>query len=332
MRIRLAVIGAGLFVQDAHLPSLAALADDFEVVAIGARRLESAKRAASALSYPVEATDDIDALLARPDIDAVDIAVPMAATPELVRKALESGKHVFSEKPIALDPATARSLISLNQRAAGQIWMVGENWRIEPAFVRAAALIASGVIGTPRVAQWTNFASLNREDRYYTTEWRRSAANDAGLIVDGGVHHAAVLRLVLGEVDSVTATLALQRPDLPPYDTIAATLRFRSGAVGSYLVTYAYPAPWNSPLIIVADAGTLKVDTKSLELTSASGSVTETFSSAYFAVQDELRLFAEAVRTGRPGVNGPEEALADLLLVDAMMRAARHGAAVDVAR
>jgi predicted dehydrogenase len=209
--------------------------------------------------------------------------------------------------------------------------MVAENWRLEPAFMRTAQLIAEGAIGKPRVAQWTNFAALRPGDRYYATEWRRSAANDSGLILDGGVHHAAVLRMILGEAASVSATTALQRPDLPPYDTVAATIIFRSGAVGGYLVSYAYQAPWPSPLLVVGDAGAIKVDTRGLELTRDGETVAETFSSGHFAVEDEFRLFAEAIRSGRLDHNPPEAALADVGLVEAIMLAARSGTRVAIA-
>jgi predicted dehydrogenase len=283
------------------------------------------------LPYPAEATDDLAALLGRADIDAFDLAVPIAAMPGLLERTLATGKHVFSEKPIAPDSDIGRSLIALHRHNRGQVWMVGENWRLEPAFMRAARLVAGGAIGRPRVAQWTNFAALRPADRYYATAWRRSAANESGLILDGGVHHAAVLRMILGEAASVSAVTALQRPDLPPYDTVAATITFRSGVVGGYLVSYAYEAPWPSPLLVVGDAGAIKVDTRGLELTRNGETVAETFSSAHFAVEDEFRLFADAVRSGRLHHNPPEEALADVGLVEAIMLAARGGTRVVIA-
>jgi predicted dehydrogenase len=329
--IRIAVVGSGLFVQDAHMPSLLALAGDYRIVAVCSRTRDGAAKAAAMLPYPAEATDDLAALLGRSDIDAFDLAVPIAAMPGLLEKALASGKHVFSEKPIAPDTDIGRSLIALHRRNPGQVWMVGENWRLEPAFMRAAQLVADGAIGRPRVAQWTNFAALRPTDRYYATAWRRSAANEAGLILDGGVHHAAVLRMVLGEAASVSATTALQRPDLPPYDTVAATIAFRSGAIGGYLVSYAYGAPWPSPLLVVGDAGAIKVDTRGLELTQNGETVAETFASAHFAVEDEFRLFADAIRSGRLQHNPPEAALADVGLVEAIMLAARSGTRVVIA-
>lgn len=328
--IRIAVVGSGLFVQDAHIPSLLALSGDYRIVALCSRTREGAAKAAAMLPYPAEATDDLDALLGRGDIDAFDLAVPIAAMPGLIEKALGSGKHVFSEKPIAPDTDTGRSLIALHRRQPGQIWTVAENWRVEPAFVRAAELVADGAIGRPRVAQWTNFAALRPQDRYYATAWRRSAENEAGLILDGGVHHAAVLRMILGEAASVSAVTALQRPDLPPFDTVAATITFRSGAVGGYLVSYAHEAPWPSPLLVVGESVAIKVDTRSLELTRNGETTVETFSSAHFAVEDEFRLFAEAIRSGRLTHNPPEEALADVALVDAIMLSARSATRVAI--
>ena len=84
-------------------------------------------------------------------------------------------------------------------------------------------------------------------------------------------------------------------------------------------------------LLVVGDAGAIKVDTRGLELTRNGETVAETFSSAHFAVEDEFRLFAEAIRSGRLQHNPPEAALADVGLVEAIMLAARSGTRVVIA-
>ena len=330
--IRIAVIGAGLFVEDTHLPSLLALRDDFTVVAIASRRPESAARLAATMPCPVESTTDVDALLARPEIDAVDIAVPIAATAELVHKALSSGKHVISEKPVAASSQEARSLLALHRTKPGQVWLVAENWRLEPAFRAAAASMRAGAIGAPKIVQWTNYAGLMPDERYYTTTWRRSAENDSGFILDGGVHHVAVLRLVVGEIAEIRAEVALQRADLPPFDTVAATLRFENGAVGTYLTTYAYQAPFPSALHVVGDKGSLSVDTKRLVVHTPAGEAVRNFDSAHHGVQDGFAAFAGAIASGRVTDHDPEEAIRDVLVVEALMESARAATGVAPAK
>ncbi len=330
--IRIAVVGAGLFVEDTHLPSLLALRDAFTVVAIASRRPEPAARLAATMPYAVESTADVDALLARPDIDAVDVAVPIAATADIVAKALASGKHVISEKPVAASSQQARALLALHRTKPGQVWLVAENWRLEPSFRAAAACVRDDAIGAPRIVQWTNYAGLMPDERYYTTSWRRSAENDSGFILDGGVHHAAVLRLVVGEIAEIRAEVALQRPDLPPFDAVAATLRFANGAVGTYLTTYAYQAPFPSALHVVGDRGSLSVDPKRLVLHTSAGETARDFASAYHGVQDGFAAFAGAIASGRITDHDPVEAIRDLLVIEALMESARAATGVAPAK
>ena len=329
-RIRIGLIGAGLFVEDTHLPAILALDQRYEIVAVASRTQDSATRLAAKIPYPVEATTDVDGILDRGDIDAVDIAVPIGAMSGILRKALASDKHVFSEKPLAPTREIAEDLLALDARNGKGIWMVAENWRMEPAFLQAARLIEAATIGKPQFVCWQVFAGLEKSDRYYSTQWRRSPENAAGFLLDGGVHHAATLRLVLGEVSEVTAVTALQREDLPPFDTICATLLFENGAVGSYQVTYAYQAPWSSALRIVGDKGCISVDTRRLELTRDGITEVTSFESRHFAVHDELMVFADAIEAGRLTQNTPSEALMDLMLIEAMLSSARSGKRVSL--
>jgi predicted dehydrogenase len=135
-RIRLALIGAGIFMRDAHLPALLRLSDRFEIVAVHSRTPESTAALIERIGASVEPIADVDALLARADIDAVDMVLPIPAQAAVLAQVLASGKHVISEKPIAPDNATARALIELQRQHPAQVWMVAENWRYEEAYVR----------------------------------------------------------------------------------------------------------------------------------------------------------------------------------------------------
>ena len=80
---------------------------------------------------------NLDALLARPDIAAVAIALPITLQPSIIRKALAAGKHVLSEKPVGRDVATGLELIKdyeENYKPKGLIWRIAENYEVEPAY------------------------------------------------------------------------------------------------------------------------------------------------------------------------------------------------------
>lgn len=118
------------------------------LAAIAVRRAEGAADVAATLG--VEVTD-VGALLAREDIDAVAIAVPPEAHRALVAEALDAGKHVFVEKPLALSTADALALKAV-AAAAGKVLMVGHIMRHNPAFARLMEMARAGAVGAIRRA------------------------------------------------------------------------------------------------------------------------------------------------------------------------------------
>ncbi|MEZ4729310.1 MAG: Gfo/Idh/MocA family oxidoreductase [Caldilineaceae bacterium] len=258
MPIRLAVIGAGIFARDAHLPSLRNLAAQFEIVAVYSRTAATAQAFAAAIGPTVQVYTNLDALLLAPDIDAVDIVLPIPVMPPIVTQALASGKHVISEKPLAPNVATCRQLLAAYQRQ-GQVWMVAENWRYESAYVKAAALVKSGAIGKPLTCQLALYLPMLPGSKYFESRWRRSSEFTGGTLMDGGVHHISVLRMIVGEIVTVQAVATRASTVFATNDTLSATLAFANGALGSYLVTYAVGAPWAANLDVVGDRGALRV-------------------------------------------------------------------------
>ncbi|HXF60994.1 MAG TPA: Gfo/Idh/MocA family oxidoreductase, partial [Caldilineaceae bacterium] len=193
--VRLALIGAGVFARDAHVPSLLRHPDRFHIAAIYSRNLANAQALAQQIPYPVAASDDLAGLLAQPEIEAVAVLLPIPAMPTVIRQALAAGKHVLSEKPIAATLAEGQALLAYyehQKRHPGQVWMVGENWRYEEAFQRAAALARSGALGEVLTCHWPIFTPINERSKYYHTTWRRDRSVPGGFVLDTGVHHVAV--------------------------------------------------------------------------------------------------------------------------------------------
>jgi predicted dehydrogenase len=329
--IRLAIVGAGIFARDAHTPVLLALRDRFQVVAVYSRRPESAAALAEKYPYPVAVATDLPALLARDDLDAVDLTLPIPVMPEAVMTALDAGKHVISEKPVAPDVATAHALLDHSARYPRQVWMVAENYRYEPVFVRAAELVQSGAIGTPRMVTWVHHGFVTPDNKYYGTEWRQKGAFPGGYLLDGGVHNIAALRLILGEIAAVSAVSAAFRADLPPADTLNAALVFASGCTGMYSITHAVGAPWDPTLDIAGEGGTLRIGRGRIELTR--GGETEVIEvPSERGIEGEFAAFADAIRGGDVHRNTPQQAAQDVAVIEAMLRSGATGQRVDVAR
>ena len=326
--VRIALVGAGIFTRDAHVPAIQALGDQIEVVAVYSRTQSSTDAVAALFDHPVDTYTDLDALLKRNDIEAVDVTLPIPLIPDVVRQALRAGKHVISEKPMAPSVAEGRALIDFYADHRDKVWMVAENWRYHDVTHKAAALIKEGRIGNPVMVTWHEAVAIGADNKYFNTAWRKTGDFQGGFILDGGVHRAAALRALLGEVASVSGFSRQIRPELPPVDT----LRFESGALGVYTITYGGDAPWTPVLDIVGDRGAMRISRyETIDLESG-GQTEEIHPISGSDIQAELAAFAHSVRTGEPHLNTPEEGLLDVALMEAMLRAGESGEIVVPAR
>jgi predicted dehydrogenase len=142
--IRIALLGAG-GMAGAHAAAYAELHD----VAIRAVVGRTARRASAlAQRHGATATTDVAAVLSDPEVDAIDVCTPTALHPELVLRALEHGKHVFCETPLAADAATARRLAEA-ARASGRLLQVALLSRFAQPGARVHELAATGGWGAP---------------------------------------------------------------------------------------------------------------------------------------------------------------------------------------
>ena len=344
--VRIALVGAGIFMKNAHIPGIARLNQDtpaeqppFEVVAVYSRTESSAKGAVEAVEAAmpapskVELFTDLDAMLARSDIEAVDIALPAQIISEAIQKSLTAGKHVLSEKPIAAQSSAARELISLAASKPDLVWMVAENFRYETVFQRAAELVRSGKIGRPLVAQWSLHVPVGPSMPYYNTAWRgKGQGLRGGWFLDMGVHHIATLRALLGDVAEVSAHSTSFKDDLQPPDTVAATLRFQSGALCNYSVCCAGAAGWPDRLSVVGDSGSLQVSRKEKQIFvaensagGAPGKLEAVQVDAFDGVDRELVAFVRSIRKNESNLNSPEEGLKDLAVIEAILQSAETG-------
>lgn len=133
-------IGAGAFARSILLPAIAEH-KDVQRAAIAAASGIRARQAAQRFGFRAALTS-ADELLAQPDVDAVFIATPHATHGELVCRALESGKHVFVEKPLCTEPAELERIVEAHAHA-GRLLMAGFNRRFSPFAAAARRLLAS---------------------------------------------------------------------------------------------------------------------------------------------------------------------------------------------
>ncbi|HEX3721765.1 MAG TPA: Gfo/Idh/MocA family oxidoreductase [Nitrolancea sp.] len=159
-KLRVGVLGAGNWAFGAHIPGW--LRDPrVEVVAIADVVKSKAEEFAAHFNIP-DATDDWQSVVGRSDIDVIDVATPSHTHFELSRAALEAGKHVLSEKPIAYDFRETQRSADL-ARSKGLKTKLGFTFRYSPGVQYAKSLIDEGFVGTPyffngyeQNSQWIN--------------------------------------------------------------------------------------------------------------------------------------------------------------------------------
>ena len=217
-------------------------ADSIQLVGVATTRPETAQAAAAEIGCEYW-TDDYRQLLARPDIEAVDICVPNHMHAEIVLAAAAAGKHIYCEKPLAMDVAEAKAMVAAVQ-AAGVITQMTFNFRFVPAVLRAQQLIQEGFLGRVFSFRGRYYRSSYIDPQKPLTWRQRKAIAGGGALFDIGSHILDLLYSLLGPYESVQATLDTlirQRPaaagaaELAPVDVddIALLhLRTASGVLG----------------------------------------------------------------------------------------------------
>ncbi|WP_411075636.1 Gfo/Idh/MocA family protein [Streptomyces sp. cmx-4-7] len=188
------------------------------VLAAVAGRDPVAVRAAAARHGWAAAETDWRALIARDDVHLVDVCTPGDSHAEIAVAALEAGKHVLCEKPLANSVAEAEAMAAAAEAAAarGQIAMVGFNYRRVPALAHARRLVAEGRLGALRHVRVTYLQDWLVDPGFPLT-WRleRERAG-SGALGDLGAHIVDLAQYLAGEplvgVSALTETFVRERP------------------------------------------------------------------------------------------------------------------------
>jgi 1,5-anhydro-D-fructose reductase (1,5-anhydro-D-mannitol-forming) len=173
-------------------------------------------------------TADLGEFLSAPGLEAVWIASPTFLHHEQGRAALEAGKHVLLEKPLAMTPGEGWGLVE-TARQAGRVLATGYQARYVPGHIAMRRLIAEGAVGEVGVA--STYYGIHRPGP--PPEWRRQRDTARwGALADVGTHHVDLLRMLLGETAEGHA-YAGRHLGFETDDVVSATLRFESGALAS---------------------------------------------------------------------------------------------------
>ena len=222
------ISGAGV-IGAVHAEALEEL-EDARLVAVAAAREATGRRLAEA--YGAEWHPGFEALLARPDVDVVILCTPSGLHPEEAVAAAHAGKHVITEKPMAITLEGADRMIRAC-REAGVALSVIFQYRYNRDALRLKRAVEAGLFGSPVLGN--AFVHWHRTQAYYEESdgWRGTWALDGGgALMNQSIHAVDLLQWILGPVESVCGYADTLAHDIEAEDTASAALRFASGALG----------------------------------------------------------------------------------------------------
>jgi predicted dehydrogenase len=317
--VRIGILGAARIAPQA-LITPARENDQVVVAAVAAR--DMARGRDFAAKYGIgRVHDSYQALVTDPDVDAVYNPLPNGLHGRWTKAALAAGKHVLCEKPFTANAAEAREIAQLAANT-DRIVMEAFHYRYHPLILRAEEIIASGELGNLEHVEATVCFPLPR-----FSDIRYDYSLAGGATMDAGCYAVNIVRTFGGSTPEVIAAQAKLRGSQVDR-AMTAELRFAGGYTGRVRCSM-----WSANLLrmsakVIGDRGELRVPSPvaphvipRLSVRSANGKRVERFPRrASYAYQ--LDAFAGAVLRGEPVRTTPEDAVANMTVIDDIYRAA----------
>lgn len=260
----MALIGCGRIAHKSHSKALIENSDVIECVAacdLVKEKAESFSRLIENVGLnPPDISTDYRKLLKRPDIDAVVIAAESGRHYEITMQALEAGKHVLVEKPMALSTKHMDEMIELSRKKNLKLGVCFQN-RFNPPVQELRKKIDSGAFG--RIFYGVIQVRWNRNEDYYKmAPWRGTWEMDGGVLMNQSTHGIDLLQWMLGgEVEEIHGMIKnFNHPYIEAEDFGTAILKFKNGAIGIIEATsVVYPRNLEEKLSIFGEKGTVVI-------------------------------------------------------------------------
>lgn len=275
-------------------------------------------------------TTQWEQVLGNPEVQGVVLCTPHSQHAEQIIAAAQAGKHVFCEKPLAMNRADVlRAVAAVEQ--AGVTLAVGHEKRFEPPILEIMRLLRSGALGTPLQVE-ANFS----QDKFLglaRDNWRLSGKEaPAGPMTATGIHLLDLAVGVFGEAESVHCSVKQLGSPLSNGDTLAALVSFRSG--GHALISAMLATPFAGRFAVYGSQGWAEVRDKThpeapegwtltIKLRGQDTRMVEIAPAP--AVLHNLEAFADAAGGQAPYPVPRSEMVANVSALEAIFRSAKSG-------
>jgi predicted dehydrogenase len=326
--LRMGLVGVGAAAQVSHIPVLKRM-EDVELVALCDRDGEKAARVATKFSV-ARSTNRLDDLLADDEIDAIDICTPNFLHAPMATAALEAGKHVLCERPLARSAEEARAMVKA-ARKADRILMCSVAHRFRPDAQLLRRFVDKGDLGQIFLAKagW-----LRLRTQWDSDEWRaQKRESGGGVVLDLGFHMLDLALWVLGSpaVESVTASVhRLKKGEVE--DSATAFLRLEGGATLSLELTWGLLMEKDfNYLNLFGSGGAALLNPFRVHkgmhgtLVNVTPALDTARNQYKQSIEAQIDHFADALRKGHKPMGEAEEILPVMELMDAIYRSADQG-------
>jgi len=329
--VRLAIIGLGMAAAP-HVAALRKLGDRVEVRWAASPSRERTQAFAAAHPFPV--TNDVDAVIADREVDAILLLTPPSTHLDLGARILSAGKHLLVEKPLEVDLGRAAELVAAARRADRRLGVVLQH-RFRPGARRLRSLLDSGALGAVQLA--TMAVPWWRSQAYYDEPGRGTRARDGGgVLLTQAIHTLDLFRSLVGPLElvaSLAGTTALHRMETE--DHALALFRLGAGGTGAMTATTAAFPGRPESIDIVGTTGSARLEGESLTVLWQDGRREAPPAApppppgagpmdfSHEAHRALIEDFVAAVADGRDPEASGEEALATQALIECILREAR---------
>ncbi len=286
---RVALVGCGRISAN-HFEALSHI-DGLDLVAVCDVVEERARSAGEAWNVPWFTSYEL--MLATVPCDIVTIATPSGMHPHHGAMAARAGKHVVSEKPMAITLSAADELVQACDDAGVQLFVVKQN-RLNATIQLLKRALDKGRFGrlymVNATVRWT------RPQEYYDqAKWRGTWEFDGGAFMNQASHYVDLVQWLMGPVESVMAKTATMARRIEAEDSGAAILKFRNGAIGVLEVTMlTFPKNLEGSITLLGEKGSVKIG----------GTAVNRIEHWQFADYDDDDKLVDAANTSPPSVYG----------------------------
>jgi len=337
-RLGVAVIGSGT-IAEMHVAAIQAI-PHARLAGVYSRTAEKANKLAE--RGGCRGTTDWRDYLKDREVDVVDIVTSSGSHAEIALAALESGKHVLVEKPMAMKPEDASAMIARAETRGLTLGVVSQR-RFEEQHQAVKKVLEGGGLGKLLLVEVS--CPYYRTQAYYdSADWRGKIETDGGALMNQAIHSVDLMLWFAGPARSLVGKIATQTHRIEAEDLALGIVTFAGGAFGTVMASTNIQPGFSPALNLYGEKGTIKLDGAAIAHWTVPGVLKPDFGTAQASAgvadpklsshrhhQRQIEDVLAAIEEKRPPLVTGEDGRRAVALVQGLYDSARTGTAVTLA-